>query len=108
MQSNLCVIQHRANARKSDRILQSLTPEDMLVGISEPQLRSLIEFARSARLRHEARRRLVLVKNWLYLTPKKGREIANFQTETEGSIDGKSLYKFLKNRFTLESDSQRL
>ena len=110
MQSNLCVIQHRANALKSDRILQSLTPEEMLVGISEPQLKSLIEFAKKDETRiltrHEAKRRLLIVKNWLCQMPISGGEIADFQVLW--SINGERVYKFLKNRFRLESDSQRL
>ena len=99
MQSNLCVIQHRANALKSDRILQSRTPEQMLVGISEPQLRSLIEFARNVRLRHEANGRLERVRGWLCERPRIGGEIANFQVLTGGSIDGEYLYNFLNKRF---------
>ena len=98
MQSNLCVIQHKANAIKSDRILQSLTPEEMLVGISEPQLRSLIEFARSVRVRFEARRRLERVRGWLCERPRIGGEIANFQVLTGGST-GQELYNFLNERF---------
>ena len=96
MQSNLCVIQHRANARKSDRILQSLTPEDMLVGISEPQLRSLIEFARNVRLRHEARRRLDIVRGWLCQMPIIRGEI-DFQVLW--SINGERVYDILNGRF---------
>ena len=106
MQSNLCVIQHRANARKRHRILQSLTAKEMFVGISEPQLKSLIEY--TGNLRRNAQGSLEEVKGWLCKRPKKDDEIKNFQVITEGIPDGKSLYYFLKNRFTLESDSQRL
>ena len=103
VEANFVGCHHAANRIvKNDKLLQSLDPVKMNLGIRADQFIALFSYAES---RAPANRRLDQqwerdrVRGWLTRSPRTGEQISNFQLEVHHSTDGEALYMFLENHF---------
>ena len=94
---------HAANRlEKNDKLLQSLDPVRMNLGIRADQFIALFAYAESRappnrRLDKQAERDRV--QAWLLRSPRNGKQISNFQLEVQHTTDGERIYLFLENHF---------
>ena len=103
VEANFVGCHHAANRlEKNDKLLQSLDPIRMNLGIRADQFVALFAYAES---RAPPNRRLDKqwerdrVQAWLLRSPRNGEQISNFQLEVQHAIDGEAIYLFLEQHF---------
>ena len=99
-EANLIGCHHAANREvKSNFILQTLSPKEMLCGISAEQLKSVAQGVLTSYKKrgHDVLGALWRLVGYLTTPPGKGKHIGNFQKLSEGSKDAGKLLRILRD-----------
>lgn len=108
VRSNFVACQHDANRRvKSDKLLQSLSANEMNCGLTPRQFSALLQYADLKSEEKGGGRRdkqfyRDIATQWLLRSPRNGHALTNFKESVHGSEDGEKLWSFFENHEMLQ------